>query len=141
MKLFIKRVPTLAVILVVYNMMAAAQFVTSKASSLNWIDVSVHTILLPSGTTMELTIGTVFLVWAVFCLYIEIFKSTDASDSTIFEHTLSFFVFLAYLVEFMFLPYAANATFLILCLMAALDLLAGMVITITAARRDLALRR
>lgn len=56
------------------------------------------------------------------------------------EHILSFLVFLAFLLEFIFVPFVSDSTFLILGSMAGLDLVTGFTISISAARRDLSVR-
>lgn len=137
----IRTVPTFGLILLAYNLVCLAQFAVTGIPGANCIQKVLLSLSLPSGVRIELTAGDAFLIMALFCLYIEIFKSTDASDTAIIEHILSFFVFLTYLGEFMFVEIAANATFMFLGLMSMLDLLAGFTISISAARRDFAIRR
>lgn len=75
----------------------------------------------------------------VACLYVELFKATRTSETTIVDHLLSTFVLIFYLTAWLIYPWAGNSVFLILTGMTFLDVIAGFTITISAARRDLAL--
>ena len=53
-----------------------------------------------SGAVWRPLPADILLLIAVFVLYVELFKSTRTSVSSIVEHVLSMFVFIAFLVEF-----------------------------------------
>lgn len=94
---------------------------------------------LPSGELWKPTWGDMMVLLGVLCLYIELFKSTRTSETTIVDHLLSTFVLIFYLTAWLIYPWAGNSVFLILTGMAFLDVIAGFTITISAARRDLAI--
>ncbi|MEH6456818.1 MAG: hypothetical protein V7749_10880 [Cocleimonas sp.] len=98
---------------------------------------------LPSGKEWAPTWGGVITVVGLITLYIEIFKSTRTSSISIIDHTLSTIVFVAFLVSWMVFPWTAgekgDSTFLLLTIMAFIDVIAGFTITIAAARRDFGL--
>lgn len=98
---------------------------------------------LPSGKNWKPTWGDMVILTGLVFLYIEIFKSTRTSAISIVDHTLSTLVFVAFLVCWMVFPWAigdsSNSVFLILTVMSFIDVIAGFTITISAARRDLAL--
>jgi hypothetical protein len=100
------------------------------------MELKLHTFLLPSTASWQIKVSDVIILIGLFVLYIELFKATKASDTTIYEHILSLFVFLAYLLIFLYAPMVANSTFVILGAMSFIDVVAGITITITAARRD-----
>jgi len=75
---------------------------------------------------------------AAVLLYFEILKATRYSSGAIIDHALSMVVFVIFLVEFIVVPGAGTATFMILTLMALLDVVAGFTVTISTARRDIA---
>lgn len=94
---------------------------------------------LPSGALWKPTWGDVMVLTGVMFLYIELFKSTRTSETTIVDHMLSTFVLIFYLTAWLIYPWAGNSVFLILTGMAFLDVIAGFTITISAARRDLSI--
>ena len=96
-------------------------------------------VYLPSGQLWTPTIGVVVILLGLITLYIELFKSTRTSSVSIVDHTLSTFVLVGFLVSWMIFEWAGNSVFLILTVMAFLDVIAGFTITIASARRDLSL--
>ncbi|SEB13153.1 MAG: hypothetical protein QJT81_19795 [Candidatus Thiothrix putei] len=94
---------------------------------------------LPSKALWKPTWGDFMVLLGVLFLYVELFKSTRTSETTIVDHLLSTFVLIFYLTAWLIYPWAGNSVFLILTGMAFLDVIAGFTITISAARRDLAI--
>jgi len=68
----------------------------------------------------------------------ELAKATRSDRAGIVEHLWSIVLLLLVLVEFLVVPYAQTAGFAILLLACASDVASGMVISIVAARRDVA---
>lgn len=92
---------------------------------------------LPSSSLWKPTWGDMMVLLGVFALYIELFKATRTSETTIVDHLLSTFVLIFYLTAWLIYEWAGNSVFLILTAMAFLDVIAGFTITISSARRDL----
>jgi hypothetical protein len=90
-----------------------------------------------SGATFTLTVADAIVLGALVLLFVELLKATQTSSRTLVEHLLSTLVFIAALVEFLLVPKAATATFLILTLLCLIDVVAGYSISIRVARRDL----
>jgi hypothetical protein len=67
----------------------------------------------------------VLLLFAVIVLYVELIKSARAPAGSIVEHMLSMFVFCAFLVEFLVHKSAATSAFLIVTMLALIDVVAG----------------
>jgi hypothetical protein len=84
------------------------------------------------------TAGDLMVLFGVVCLFGEVLKSTNTSTRAIVNHILSTLVFIVYLVEFIVIGFAAQSVFFILTILALFDVLAGLTISIAAARRDLA---
>ena len=86
-----------------------------------------------------LTAGDLILVLALVLLFMELLKSTSSGSHAIINHALSLIVFIVCLIEFLlFAPFATSVFFLIM-IMALLDVLAGFIVTVVTARRDVAL--
>lgn len=91
-----------------------------------------------SGVTWELRVGDVLLLFAIGLLFMEVLKSTSTGTATIINHGVSMLLFIACLVLFLLHQDFATSTFFILTVVTLLDVLAGVVVTIVAARRDFA---
>lgn len=87
-----------------------------------------------------LTTKDVFLIVGVFLLFIEIYKAATLGEYNVSETIVSFFVAIAYLVLFLMWDKAHNVLFFILMLMSFLDAIGGFVISINAARKDIAIK-
>ena len=74
---------------------------------------------------------------------VEVAKAGKSRNSTrqmmkrIINHTLSMILFIICLVEFLLFPAFATSTFFLLILMVLLDFLAGFIVTVISARRDI----
>lgn len=130
-------IPLFGILLVLYFL--ASTILGKFYPGLDAMDSKIHGFKLPSTAIWYIRVSDVIILIGLFVLYIELFKSTKATDTTIYEHILSLFVFLAYLLIFLYAPMVANSTFVILGAMSFIDVVAGITITITAARKDLSL--
>jgi hypothetical protein len=80
--------------------------------------------------------GDMLILIALGLLFIELLKSTSTGTAAIFNHALSMLVFIICLVEFLLHPAFATTPFFLIMIMSLLDVLAGVVVTIVSARRD-----
>jgi hypothetical protein len=89
-------------------------------------------------STVEWTVsfGDLLVLLALLLLFIELLKSTSTGTAAIFNHALSMLVFIICLVEFLLHPAFATSVFFMIMIMSLLDVLAGVVVTIVSARRD-----
>jgi hypothetical protein len=94
------------------------------------------TITMASGAEWAITTGDLFVLVAMVFLFIELLKSTSTGTAAIFNHALSMLVFIVCLVEFLLWNACATTPFFLITVMALLDVLAGVVVTIISARRD-----
>jgi hypothetical protein len=113
--------PLLLVPFAIYNMIA---FLTP---GVGWTS-PVTTVHLMSGQDWVLTWGEGLLVFSLFLLWIELIKSARIGARGAVDHILAIALFLAMLVEFLFVQRAATSTFFLLMAIALVDALAGFVV-------------
>jgi hypothetical protein len=93
-------------------------------------------VTMASGAQWVMTFGDMMVLLSILLLFIELLKSTSTGTAAIFNHALSMLVFIICLVEFLLHPAFATSVFFIIMVMSLLDVLAGVVVTIISARRD-----
>lgn len=98
-------------------------------------------IAMASGARWPVSLGDLFAVVSLGVLFAELLKSTTSRRTVIVNHALSMVVFIVCLVEFLLLRAFATSTFFLLMVMVLLDVLAGFIVTIMAARKDFDLSR
>ena len=111
----------------------------STAAVQGLMDSVVFSVPMPSGSKWSLTYGDIFVVIGLMLLFIELIRSTAHDGSAIANHALSLAVMVLCIIEFVVLKGFATSTFFFITLMALIDVVAGFVISIRAARRDLSL--
>jgi hypothetical protein len=84
----------------------------------------------------SVTGGDLLVLVSLLLLFVELLKSTSTGTAAIFNHALSMLVFIICLVEFLLHPAFATSVFFVILVTALLDVLAGVVVTIISARRD-----
>ena len=92
---------------------------------------------LPSATRFSLTVSELLLAISTIVLFFEIMNATSAKSSSILNHGLSMLVFIVSFIMFLLVPGFGTGTFLIITLMALVDVVAGYSISILTARRDM----
>lgn len=145
--------PLLSIPVIVYNLMAwggsifggAATVVERLNEALFQVPMA-STVMVTTAAgesvsqrmTWALTPGDLLLALALILLFVELLKSTGTGRSSIINHALSFVIFMVCMIQFLlFAPFATSVFFLI-TVMALLDVLAGFIITVVTARRDIA---
>lgn len=101
------------------------------------LDSTIFSISMISGGTWEFTWGDLIVLVTFVILFIEIVKATYTSASGLIDHGLSMLVFVAVLVEFIVVPQAATSVFFFLLVALLIDVVAGAIISIRVARRDI----
>lgn len=89
-----------------------------------------------SGATWTMTPGDILVLIALILLFVELIKSTHTGQAAIINHGLSLILFIVCLIEFLLFKSFATSVFFAIMMMTLLDTLAGVVVTITSARRD-----
>ncbi len=123
--------PYTLVTLVIYNI------VILFSGPETWDNV-VLTLGLFSDVDWPLTTGMLMIVAGLAILLVEILRATTIDRRAINNHIFSIIVLLIYVIEFVVIGEAGNSTFFILTMIALVDVLGGVVITIRLATRDFA---
>ena len=90
-----------------------------------------------SGTAWSVGVGDLILFLGLILLFFELLKSTSSQKVAIVNHALSMILFVFCLVAFLLFPGFATSTFFLILTMVMLDVLAGFIVTIISARKDL----
>jgi hypothetical protein len=131
-------VPLLALPVIVYNLAAltlVGGFSTTEANGR--MSETLFSLHMTSGAEWPVSLGDLLIAVSLIVLFIELLKSTTSRKVAIINHSLSMVLFIGCLVEFLLAPAFATSTFFLITLMVLLDVLAGFIVTIVSARRDL----
>ncbi len=129
---FVSAFPLLIFVLAAFNMVLYSGSVA--------LEDEVVRLVMTSGALLVLTVADLLLALALFVLFVEVLKAAGASNSTIVDHILSTGVFILALVEFLLVPQAGNAPFLMLVIICFMDVVAGYAVSVRSARRDVSMR-
>lgn len=129
--------PLLALPVLLYNLMAltlAGGFKGTGAA--DRLSAKLFSIPMASHAAWTISLGDMLLTASLVVLFVELLKSTTSRQVAIVNHALTMLVFIVCLAEFLLFPAFATSTFFLIGLMVLLDVLAGFVVTIAAARRE-----
>lgn len=130
-------VPLLSLPVLLYNVLVltmAGGFKTTEAA--RQLNAELFAVPMASGARWSVNLSDLVLAGALVILFIELLKSTTSHKTAIINHSLSMVLFVICLVELLLLPGFATSTYFLLTLMVTLDVLAGFIVTIVSARRD-----
>jgi hypothetical protein len=127
-------IPLLIVPFILYNLGLAGSFGQVEGTDM-WA-VEIFSVTMMSGGIFSLSVGDLLIVVALLLLFVEIVKSTRTSSTSIVDHLLSTFVFVAFVVEFLLVKSAAHSVFFTLMVIALVDVLAGFSVSLRSAGRD-----
>jgi hypothetical protein len=122
--------PLLLIPFAIYNMIA---FLTPGVS---WTS-TVTTVHMMSGQDWVLTWEDILLAFTIFLLWVELIKSTRAGMRSAMDHVLAMALFIGMLVEFLLVQRAATSTFFLLMAIALVDVLAGFIVGMRSATRQI----
>jgi len=136
--------PLLGIPVILYNLIALASGL--GASDPNAAYISFTQVLFPipmpsHGTIWNVSIGDIVLVIGLICLFFEIVRSTASDQVAIMNHSFSLVVFILALLEFILWRPFGTSVFFLLVVMSLLDVVAGFIVTIDAARKDIQVGR
>jgi hypothetical protein len=129
-------IPLMIIPFILYNLTLLGLLGDGGAAALENEVFSLH---MMSGATWTMSLGDLLVLIGLFFLFFEILKATRRSSASILDHLLSMVMFIVYLVEFLLVPGAANHFFFILMAVCLIDVLAGFVISIRSASRDVSI--
>lgn len=124
----------------IYNILAlgGAKLSTIEAMRTH-LDADVFSIPMTSGVTWFITPGHALIGGSLLMLFFELLKSTGIGRAAVMNHAFSLVLFVVCLVEFLLFPAFATSVFFLIMVMTLLDVMAGFMVTIAAARRDFAM--
>lgn len=125
-----RNIPYTLISLIIFNV------VILFAHSAIWND-PIFTMPLFSGAEWTMTVGDLMVTVGLFCLLGEVFRSATLAAQAVTNHLISIIVLVVYAIEFLVVGDAANSTFFILTIIALIDVLTGVVVTIKLAQRDI----
>ncbi len=128
--------PLLAIPVVVYNLIILTLGGFGAQDVQLQLTGPLFTISMASGAPWSVSLADLMLAGSLVVLFIELLKSTTSRRIAIINHSLSMLLFIICLVEFLLAPAFATSTFFLMTVMVLLDVLAGFIVTIVAARRD-----
>jgi hypothetical protein len=126
--------PLFLISFAIYNMIA---FLTPGTS---W-EGALFSVPMQSGASWAVSAADLLLALSLLFLFLEMLKATRSYTRTIVDHLLSTLVFIAALVEFLLVKEAATSVFALLLLMSLVDVVAGWVVSMGSARRDIQVDR
>lgn len=131
--------PLMIIPVVIYNVLAlgGATLSTIEAMRLR-LDTDVYAVQMTSGATWHITPGHALIALSLLMLFFELIKSTGIGRAAVMNHGFSLLLFIICLVEFLLFPAFATSVFFLIMVMSLLDVMAGFMVTIAAARRDFA---
>jgi len=97
----------------------------------------IFSIPMVSGTPWNVGAGDLILFLSLILLFFELLKSTSSQKVAIVNHALSMILFIGCLVAFLLVKGFTTSTFFLILTMVMLDVLAGFIVTIISARKDL----
>lgn len=135
---FFLSIPLIAVVMVIY-----AAFVYTAPAILP--DLSAGSVsfdaTLPSGAGLFLTAGDILVLLGLVVFFFEIIKAARLGPGSIVDHMLSTIAFVIALIVFLLVEPFGTSSFLMLTVMAFIDVVAGFTVSIFSARRDYSVNR
>jgi hypothetical protein len=122
--------PLLLIPFAIYNMIV---FLTP---GVGWTS-PLTTVHMMSGQDWVLTWEDVLLAFAIFLLWVELIKSARIGARGAVDHILAVALFVVMLIEFLLVQKAATSTFFLLMAIALVDALAGFVVGMRTAGRQI----
>lgn len=129
--------PLLLLPVVIYNVIALALPGAFGGDASARMAEVVFDIPMASGAMWQVTIGDLLLACSLIVLFVELLKSTTSRKLAIINHGLSLLLFIICLIELLLAPAFATSTYFLITIMVLLDVLAGFIVTIVSARRDI----
>jgi hypothetical protein len=129
--------PLLALPVLLYNLLAltlAGGFKGTGAA--DRLSAKLFAVPMASHAVWVVSLGDLLLGGSLVVLFVELLKSASSRRVAIVNHALAVMLFVGCLAEFLLFPAFATSTFVLVALMVLLDALAGFVVTLTAARRE-----
>jgi hypothetical protein len=132
-------IPLLLYAFVVLFSGGGGEGVTDDAAARTLLSTEVFGLPMMSGARWSFTWGDLLLMVTMIVLFIEILKATYTSTASLVDHGLSMAVFILALILFLMNQKAATSVFFLIMVALLIDVVAGFIIGIRVARRDIGL--
>ncbi len=132
LRLFIV-IPFLIVPIVLYAMISLTAGSDGAQAAMDRVMFSMT---MMSGGIWRFTAGDMILVVGLIALFGEVLKSVRTKSDSIMNHALSLGVLVFCIIAFLAFPGFHTSVFFLILFMTLLDVVAGPVVSIVAARRD-----
>lgn len=130
----LRAIPLIVIAFIIYNVVVLAGGNLPADEILN---KQLFKIRMLSGADWVFRTSDLLILLTMILLFIELIKSTYTSSLQMVDHGLSMLVFIACLVEFLLVRQATSSVFFFIMVAALVDVVAGALIGIRTARRDL----
>jgi len=130
----LRALPLLVIPFILYNIVVLFSGTTAADGVLR--DV-LFELPMVGGARWAFSMGDLLILITMFLLFFELIKATYTASSSLLDHGLSMLVFIACLIEFLLVQQAATSVFFFIMIAAFIDVVAGFMIGIRTARRDL----
>ncbi len=131
-------IPWIVVALILYNLLALV-FSAGQTAGASVFDQELFRVTLLSGAPWALKLGDMMIALTLVLLFLELMKASRHSGVSVYDHALSMLLFIICLVEFLTVSQAATSVFFVILMVTLIDVMAGFIISIRFARRDLSL--
>ena len=130
--------PLLLVPVVIYNIMAWGGTAFTNAQAVrDRLNEDFLFMPMTSGAIWTITPGHALICVGLLTLFFELLKATGIGRAAIINHAFSMVLFIVCLIEFLMFSAFATSVFFLITLMCLLDVMAGFIVTLAAARRDI----
>ena len=132
-------IPLLMIPVIIYNLvvLVGAGGSGGMAAADAVLRDPMFSIPMASGASWNVGSGDLILFLSLILLFFELLKSTSSQKVAIVNHALSMVLFVVVLIEFLLIRGFATSTFFLIVIMVLLDVLAGFIVTIISAHKDL----
>jgi hypothetical protein len=126
-------IPLLIIPIILYLLVSISAGEGGTAARLG---ASLFSMPMMSGGRWVFSFGDLLLFVGLICLFIEILKAARTKSDAIVNHSFSMVLLLFCVIAFLAFPGFGTSVFFLLMVMTLLDVVAGPIVSIVAARRD-----
>lgn len=131
-------IPLMIIPVFIYNVIAFGGATMTTAEAVRErMDVDFMSVPMASGAEWMITPGHGLIALSLVMLFFELLKSTGIGRAAVMNHAFSMVLFIICLVEFLMFGAFATSVFFLIMLMTLMDVMAGFMVTIASARRDI----
>lgn len=130
----LKAIPLLTLALILYNIIV---LFTGSGTADDILNGEIFQLTMASSGVWKFTVGYLLVFLALVLLGVEVIKATYTRGSGLADQAFSMIIFVIFIVEFLLIEKAATSVFFLMTIMSLIDIIAGSIIGIRTARRDI----